>query len=46
MNFFARGLSSGAITLEEAMQTGLTESELKTGSFLKILDGRRYLAKQ
>jgi hypothetical protein len=41
VNFFARGLSSGAITLEEAMQTGLTESELKNGSFLTILAGRR-----
>ncbi|MEO5739819.1 MAG: phosphoenolpyruvate kinase, partial [Vicinamibacterales bacterium] len=46
VNFFARGLSSGAVTLDEAMQTGLNESELKTGSFLKILDGRRHLAKQ
>ena len=40
VNFFARGLSSGAITPDEAMQTGLTESELMTGSFLKILAGR------
>ena len=40
VNFFARGLSSGAITLDEAMQTGLTESELRNGSFLKILAGR------
>ena len=41
VNFFNRGVSSGAITLDEAMQTGLTESELKTRSFLKILAGRR-----
>jgi hypothetical protein len=40
VNFFNRGLSSGAITLEEAMQTGLTESELKSGSFLRILAAR------
>ena len=46
VNFFARGLSSGAITLDEAMQTGLTESELQSGSFLKIFDARRHRAKQ
>ena len=37
LNFFARALSSGAITLEEAMETGLTESDLKAGSFLQLL---------
>ncbi|HZL92517.1 MAG TPA: hypothetical protein VFB99_02695, partial [Vicinamibacterales bacterium] len=41
INFFNRGLTSGAITLDEAMQTGLTESELKSGSFVKILAARR-----
>lgn len=40
INFFNRGLTSGAITLDEAMQTGLTEAELTSGSFLKILAGR------
>ena len=40
VNFFNRGVSSGAITLEEAMQTGLSESELKGGSFLQILAER------
>lgn len=40
VNFFNRGLSSGAITLEEALQTGLSESELRSGSFLKILGAR------
>ena len=40
VNFFARGLSSGAITAEEAMQTGLTEAELTGGSFLAILSAR------
>ena len=37
VNFFARALSSGAITIEEAMETGLTEAELKEQSFLQIL---------
>lgn len=40
LNFFTRALSSGAITLAEAMQTGLSESDLKSGSFLKVLAGR------
>ena len=41
LNFFVRGLSSGALTLEEARQTGLTVEELQGRSFLKILDARR-----
>ena len=41
VNFFARALSSGAITMEEAMATGLSQSELKGQSFLKILAGRK-----
>ena len=41
LNFFARALSSGAITMEEAMQTGLTESELRTASFPQILASRQ-----
>ena len=41
LNFFARALSSGAITLEEAAQTGLTEPELRSGSFLQILGTRK-----
>ena len=40
VNFFNRGVSSGAITVEEAMQTGLTEAELKTASFRSILAQR------
>jgi hypothetical protein len=40
VNFFARALSSGAITLDEARQTGLKESELKGQSFQQILTGR------
>lgn len=41
LNFFARGLSSGALTIEEARETGLTEQELHGRSFLKILENRR-----
>jgi len=41
VNFFNRGLSSGAITLEEAMQTGLTEKELNGQSFRQILAMRK-----
>jgi citrate lyase beta subunit len=40
VNFFNRGLSSGAITLEEAMQTGLTEREFDGRSFRQILANR------
>jgi hypothetical protein len=41
LNFFIRGLSSGAITLDEARATGLTIEELQGRSFLRILEGRR-----
>jgi citrate lyase beta subunit len=41
LNFFVRGLSSGALTLEEARETGLTAEELQGKSFLKILANRR-----
>ena len=41
LNFFVRGLSSGALTLEEAYETGLTKDELQGRSFLKILEARR-----
>jgi citrate lyase beta subunit len=41
LNFFLRGLSCGALTVEEARSTGLTLDELGTRSFLKILAGRR-----
>jgi hypothetical protein len=41
LNFFARGLSSGALTLEEARETGLTPDELHGRSFLRILENRR-----
>jgi citrate lyase beta subunit len=41
LNFFIRGLSSGAITLDEARATGLTVEDLQGRSFLKILESRR-----
>jgi hypothetical protein len=41
LNFFVRGLTSGALTIEEAMETGLTLEELQGRSFLKIVEGRR-----
>ncbi len=44
LNFFLRGLNCGAITHDEALATGLTEAELRSRSFLKILEGRRGMA--
>lgn len=41
LNFFLRGLSCGALTEDEALATGLTLDELRTRSFVKILDNRR-----
>jgi citrate lyase beta subunit len=40
LNFFVRALTSGALTMEEARETGLTLEELQGRSFLKILAGR------
>ena len=40
LNFFVRGLSSGALTLDEARETGLTAAELQGKSFLRILENR------
>jgi Domain of unknown function (DUF6986) len=40
LNFFVRGLSCGAITLDEALETGLSVDELQSRSFVKILAGR------
>jgi hypothetical protein len=40
LNFFVRGLSSGALTLDEARETGLTLDELNSRSFLKVLENR------
>jgi hypothetical protein len=44
LNFFIRGLSSGALTEDEAQVTGLSLDELQGRSFLKILEGRRRAA--
>jgi hypothetical protein len=41
LNFFLRGLACGALTEAETLGAGLTLEELKSRSFLKILDGRR-----
>ena len=41
LNYFLRGLNCGAISIDEALQTGLTVEEFRTRSFLKILEGRR-----
>jgi hypothetical protein len=40
LNFFLRGLSCGAITEAEALATGLTLDEIRSRSFLKILQSR------
>jgi hypothetical protein len=40
LNYFLRGINSGALTLDEARETGLTLDEIQTRSFLKILQGR------
>jgi hypothetical protein len=40
--YFLRAINCGAISAEEAQElSGLTLAELRTGSFLKILEGRR-----
>src|SRR2546429_3080730 len=41
LNFFLRGIACGAITQKEALATGLTLDELRSRSFLKILQNRR-----
>ena len=41
LNYFLRALNCGAITEEEALQTGLTLEELRSRSFVKIMKGRR-----
>jgi len=40
LNFFLRGLGCGALTEQEALETGLTLEELRGRSFAKILDAR------
>ena len=41
LNFFLRGLGCGAFTEDEVLATGLTADEVRSRSFLKILEGRR-----
>ena len=41
LNYFLRAVNSGAITEEEALKlSGLTDDELRSGSFVKILKNR------
>lgn len=42
LNYFLRGVSCGAITPEEASATGLTLEELRSRSFVRIMEGRRH----
>jgi citrate lyase beta subunit len=44
LNFFVRGLSSGALTVDEAREAGLAVEELQGRSFLRILENRRAAA--
>ncbi|MCA9699451.1 MAG: phosphoenolpyruvate kinase [Myxococcales bacterium] len=41
LNYFLRALACGAVSLDELAVTGLREDELRTRSFLRILEGRR-----
>ncbi|MHB8260714.1 MAG: DUF6986 family protein [Bacteroidia bacterium] len=41
LNYFLRAMNCGAISEEDLVATGLTMEEIRTRSFLKILDGRR-----
>ena len=41
LNFFLRGLACGAITEREELATGLSLEEIRSRSFLKILQARR-----
>lgn len=41
LNFFLRGIACGAITEDEALATGLSLDDLRSRSFLKILQKRR-----
>jgi hypothetical protein len=40
LNFFLKGLNCGAITLEEARATGLSQEDFRSRSFVKILENR------
>ncbi|HUO34785.1 MAG TPA: hypothetical protein VMU43_07320 [Candidatus Acidoferrum sp.] len=42
LNYFLRAINCGAVSAEEAEElSGLSLTEIRTGSFLKILEGRR-----
>src|SRR4030095_3630334 len=41
LNFFLKAMNCGAITEDEALETGLTIDEIRSRSFYKILEGRR-----
>ncbi len=41
LNFFLRGMTCGALTEEEATITGLTVEELRSKSFVKVLENRK-----
>jgi len=41
LNYFLRGLACGALTDDEALATGLTLDEIRSRSFVKVLNGRR-----
>ena len=44
LNYFLRAINSGALTEEEAVElSGLTVAELRSGSFVKILNNRQKL---
>jgi citrate lyase beta subunit len=44
LNYFLRAINSGALTEEEAVElSGLTVAELRSGSFVKILNNRQHL---
>jgi hypothetical protein len=40
LNFVVRGLTSGALTMQEASETGLTAEELQARSFITIVERR------
>ncbi len=44
LNYFLRAMNCGAISAEDVTATGLTMEEIRTRSFLKILEGRRQKA--
>ena len=41
LNFFLRGLSCGALTQDEVTATGLTVDEIRSKSFVKVLENRK-----